>query len=188
MNAELRMNAENYAQLFDLPLQLILAIITVESSGNPFAYRMEPPYRYLVDVRNSIPFRELTKEEGRQDRAPGDFPNIKGVSSSDSEWMGQQCSWGPMQVMGAVAREHGFRGHFPQLCTPVDGVFFGCKHLQRYKKIYLKRYGWKGVAAAYNAGSVRFSKDCKLINQRYVNKVAAAGAEELFNQPVEETV
>ncbi|WP_448215293.1 hypothetical protein [Endozoicomonas sp. 2B-B] len=187
MNKEIEETAANYAQIFDLPLVLILAIIKVESAGNIFAMRMEPPYRYLVDVRNNAPFRELTREENRQDKAPGDFPYIRGVCSRDSEWMGQQCSWGPMQVMGAVAREHGFRGHFPQLCTVSDGVFYGCKHLARYRKVYFERYGWKGVAAAYNAGSVRFGSDCQLVNQNYVDKVADYGAAELFNETLKET-
>ncbi len=180
MKDVLRDHAENYARLFDLPVELITSIIAVESAGNTYALRMEPPYRYLVDVRNNAPFRPLTAEEGRQDRAPGDFAYIKGVCSKDTEWMGQQCSWGPMQVMGAVAREHGFRDHFPMLCDPGQGIYYGCKHLVRYKKIYLKKYGWKGVAAAYNAGSVRFNNDCELVNKQYVEKVANAGAAELF--------
>ena len=182
MKDELPIYAKIYAEQYELPYDLVLAMIDVESSNNTYAFRMEPHYRYLVDVRNNSPFRELTANEGRQDKAPEDFPYLLGVCSRDSEWMGQQSSWGAMQVMGAVAREHGFQGHFPQLCNPNFGIKYGCKHLRRYKNIYFEKYGWKGVVAAYNAGSVRFNKDCQLVNQHYVDKVSLAGARALFQQ------
>ena len=39
-------------------------------------------------------------------------------------------SWGLMQVMGQVAREHGFSGRsLAQLCEPATGLEIGCRVL-----------------------------------------------------------
>ena len=35
-------------------------------------------------------------------------------------------SWGLMQVMGQVAREHGFGGELSSLCLPLNGLEIGC--------------------------------------------------------------
>ena len=174
MNHEIKSAAVRYGALFDIPTDLILGIIDVESAGNTFAMRMEPPYRFLVDVRTNKPFRKLTADEGRQDQAPTDFPFVNGAGSRSTEWIGQQCSWGLMQVMGAVARENGFDGYFPELCSTDRGIYYGCKHLASFKKRFFAKYGWAGVVAAYNAGSVRISSTGDFVNQEYVDKVRSA--------------
>lgn len=157
-----------------LPVQLLYAICVVESVNDPAAWKVEPPYRYLVDARTGKPFRALTAEESRSETAPADFPVLAGLSSRDTEWWGQQASWGPMQIMGAVAREARFVGHFPELCgTP--GIVYGCLHLAALRTRFLARHGWEGVVAAYNAGSPRRRTDATWENQAYVDKVRAAG-------------
>jgi soluble lytic murein transglycosylase-like protein len=44
-----------------------------------------------------------------------------------TEEIARSISWGLMQVMGQVAREHGFTGKFlSALCDPVIGLDIGC--------------------------------------------------------------
>ena len=162
------------AQEFNLPPLLVQGIIQVESAGNPFAYRAEPAYRYLFDVDNNEPFRELSQAEIDTASAPNDFPWYESLSSQDSEWFGQQSSWGPMQVIGAVARERGFGNCFPELCSFDDGVHWGCSHLRWLAERYLKNDGWPGVISAYNQGSPRRNDDGTFCNQAYVDKVILA--------------
>lgn len=157
-----------------LPFLLVKAMVEVESNFNIYAYRVEPRYRYLVNVETGEPFRELTIIEIESEYAPQDFPYYKRVSSRHTEWWGQQASWGPLQVMGAVAREYGFTGAFPELCS-IEGLRYGCMHLANYKRRFLEKHGWEGVAAAYNAGSVRILTDGTFENQTYVDKVRRFG-------------
>lgn len=166
-------HADKTAAGHGLPLALVRAIIQVESSGDAAAWKVEPPYRYLVDCRTHRPFRKLTAAEVASEMAPLDFPRPS-YSSRDTEWWGQQASWGPMQIMGAVAREYGFAGHFPLLCGPM-GVTFGCMHLSRLAGRFHEAHGWEGVAAAYNAGTPRHRPGGTWENQAYVDKVRAAG-------------
>lgn len=153
----------------DLDANIVRAIIETESGGDLFAWRYEPPYRYLWNVKWNTAFRKLTEQEIREDRPPTDFHST--IGSRATEWIGQQASWGPMQIMGAVAREYGYSGHFTELCSAL-GIEFGCMHLARLKKRYFDKYGWEGVIAAYNAGSPR-KVDSGWENQEYVDKVAA---------------
>lgn len=177
---ELAIVAGDLARQHNLPAPLVMAIIEEESRWNPGAWRTEPNYRYLVNCRTGEPFRKLTEEENRSEVAPKDFPYLPQISSRNSEWIGQQASWGPMQVMGAVAREYGFLGVFPEL-SGAKGVDFGCIHLDELRKRFIGEHGWEGVVAAYNAGSPRRRvKHGLWVNQDYVNKVSKA-LRRLFN-------
>ena len=170
-NKDLQFYIKSISTIHGLPPSLVAAIVQVESSNNIYAYRVEPHYRYLVNVLTQDPFRGLTPDEIKSEKAPIDFGYIRKVSSRDTEWWGQQASWGPMQVMGAVARELGFRGAFPELCGP-RGIEYGCKHLSNLKKRFYDKYGLAGVIAAYNAGSPRRTlTGNNLVNQYYVDKV-----------------
>ena len=149
-----------------LPSELVLAICRVESGLNRWAYRHEPAYPYLWDCAKNAPFPTTTATAGRRSPPPG-FSAPAGISVL-SEWIGQQSSWGLMQVMGAVAREAGFRGHFPQLCFPTDGLACGCQLLAKLNKRFFREHGWPGVVSAYNAGQPR-------LDNPYISKVASAG-------------
>ncbi len=47
-----------------------------------------------------------------------------------TEEIARSTSWGLMQVMGQVAREHGFPGKFfSELCEPENGLEFGSRVL-----------------------------------------------------------
>jgi len=157
------------AELHGLPASLVLSVIQAESGGDQYAWRCESRYKYLWDVRQGRPFRTLTTNEMNNEIAPDDFHAIHG-SSRNTEWLGQQASWGPMQVMGAVARELGFLAHFPALCGE-SGVMIGCQKLSELAHKYKPVHGWPGVVAAYNAGSVRFDNNGYFVNSAYVDRV-----------------
>lgn len=136
--------------------RLIQAIIAVESSGNPWAIRFEKHYRWLY-----CPVRQ----------EPSAFPYSLPGCSQATELNAQKTSWGLMQIMGAVAREYGFRGTFlSELCHPDLNVDYGTKYLQALHDRFFDRHGINGVIAAYNAGSVRMQNGL-YENQTYVDKV-----------------
>jgi soluble lytic murein transglycosylase-like protein len=167
------------ARKHQLPEQLVAAIVQVESGGDRFAMRHEPAYPWLWDVARRAP-RATTSLTASRRLPPDDFTAPPGVSKL-TEWMGQQTSWGYMQVMGAVARELGFAGRFfTELCDPMEGLNYGCLHLTRLRRAHFDRHGWPGVAAAYNAGAPRFDERGAFRNQSYVDKVARAGGFEVL--------
>jgi soluble lytic murein transglycosylase-like protein len=84
---------------------LVCAIIEQESGWNPYAMRYEPAFR----TRYVAPLRLSATEE-----------------------IARSVSWGLMQVMGQVAREHGFVERFlPALCDPATGIRTGCTVLEK---------------------------------------------------------
>ena len=141
-----RPQAELSAQNWDIDPLLVKAVVLTESSGNIFAVRHEPSYKWLfkpVEVRPA-------------------------GSTLETEIVFQKTSWGLMQIMGAVAREYGFRGWLPELCTPAKNLEYGCRYLQAL----IKRFGGEREAvSAYNQGSPRRNADGKFLNQGYVDKV-----------------
>jgi len=99
------------AQANDIPAHILAGLVEQESGGNEFAIRVEPGYRWLF---GDDPHEDLKKPQ---------------TQSAKTEWAGQRISWGLGQVMGAVAREHGFSGWFPRLCCPTVGLIYAGKHL-----------------------------------------------------------
>lgn len=153
-----------------VPPVFACAIVQVESDGYPYAWNPEPRYRYLVNVRTGKPFRDLEPAEIASAVPPADFPCLAG--DRDQEWLGQRASWGLMQVMGAVAREHGFtRPYLPELCDPETNVAIGCRVLRallNWASGNLAR-----AAAAYNAGRGGWAS---MAGQAYGHKVIVAMA------------
>lgn len=153
---------------FRLDPDLVAAQVHVESSGDAFAWNPEPAYRYLWNVTTHAPFRRLTHAELEAKQAPHDFPALGG--DPDQEWWAQQASWGLMQIMGAVAREHEFRGvYLTELTDPVVNLTIGCSHLAG-----LIDWAAGDVAkalAAYNAGKGGYKSAA---GQAYAARVLAA--------------
>lgn len=90
---------------FNLNAALVCAVIEEESSWNTYAIRFEPLFRerYVTDLK--LP---------------------------PTEEMARSISWGLMQVMGQVAREHGFKGRFlSEICSPMVGIEIGCAVLAK---------------------------------------------------------
>lgn len=139
---------ESVAAMRGLDPNLLESLVVVESGGDPWAMRHEPAYRWLWDVRKGAPFRLLQPEELAA-VPPSDFPALAG--SPGQEWMAQRTSWGLTQLMGAVARELGFRERYlSQLSDPELNLEWGSLLL---RKLLNRADGDVSVAlAAYNAG------------------------------------
>ena len=84
-----------------MPLRsLVCAVIEQESAWDPHAIRYEPAFRARYVAPLGLP---------------------------PTEEVARSISWGLMQVMGQVAREHGFAGKFlSALCDPATGLDTGC--------------------------------------------------------------
>lgn len=82
---------------------LVCAVVEQESSWDTYALRYEPAFRSRYVAPLGLP---------------------------PSEEIARSISWGLMQVMGQVAREHGFTGTFlSALCDPAIGIAIGCSVL-----------------------------------------------------------
>ena len=89
----------------DLEPALVCAVIEQESGWNPWAVRYEPGFlsRYVA-------------------------PLYTAGKLSATEAYTRAMSWGLMQVMGQVAREHGFAdASLASLCDPAVGLEVGCR-------------------------------------------------------------
>ncbi len=86
---------------------LVCAVVEQESAWTPWAIRYEPGFlaRYVA-------------------------PLFTAGKISATETYARAFSWGLLQVMGQVAREHGFAGaSLAELCDPVVGLEYGCRVL-----------------------------------------------------------
>jgi soluble lytic murein transglycosylase-like protein len=132
---------------------LVWAVVLTESTGDPWAVRYEKGYRYLYSPAHVRPE----------------------ICSIATETVMQQCSWGLMQIMGATARELGFRGWLSELCRPENGIAYGCKYLAKQ----IKRFGYEKGIASYNSGSPRYLVDGKTLKNydKYVKPILLKAAE-----------
>jgi len=129
----------------DLDPVLVFALIEQESNYQTQAMRFEPGYRWLWPKPSEV-------------KAPF------GVSLA-TERNQQATSWGLMQVMGAVAREHGCGlPYLSSLCNPGLGIEYGCKHLAKLKRRWPAKCDY---ISAYNAGHPTMK------NKQYVASVLA---------------
>ena len=126
---------------------MVAALVMVESAGKRFATRYEPNFKFIFDpysYAKSLNITQFTEEEH------------------------QKTSWGLLQIMGVVARELGFKGYLPELCTSELGLKYGCLKL---KELYERYDNINDVVAAYNAGSAIKTTGGHYVNERYVDKV-----------------
>mgnify|MGYP001428684704 CR=1 FL=1 len=100
--------AHDAARAHALPIEIVCAVIEQESAWDRWAVRYEPAFfaRYIQ-------------------------PQLAGRATlTETEARARAFSWGLMQVMGQVAREHGFAGaSLAQLCEPATGIEIGCRVL-----------------------------------------------------------
>jgi len=149
---DIELCVEAHAKQLNLPVAILMGVVLTESSGRWTPTRYEPAYRYVWDCAKRSPFRKLTKEEAHSPTPPKDFPGQGMVSDSAEEWRNQRTSFGPMQIMGAVARELGFKNDLTTLGSHI-GIKYGMQHFHNlYKRFYAKA-GIDGVIEAYNRGS-----------------------------------
>jgi soluble lytic murein transglycosylase-like protein len=143
---EARWLVEEWAKKYELDPVVVAAVVLQESAGNPWAIRYEPNYRWLYP-------------------AGGPLLVPRGVSEA-TEVAQQKTSFGLMQVLGAVAREHGCADPFlTVLCQPAKGLEYGCRHLAKQKKRWPATHKY---LAAYNAGRPDVAA-----GMRYAAEVAA---------------
>lgn len=138
---------EALAEIYKVKPSWIKAICIVESAMNPWATRYEPKWSYLYDVKS------FAKQN---------------IITAQTETIHQKTSWGLMQVMGSVAREHGFEDDLPMLCIPKVGLTYGVMH---FNKFYDKYGDLEDALASYNAGAPRRQTNGQYQNQSYVTKV-----------------
>ncbi len=92
--------ARTIASEHGLDPALVCAVVEQESAWDAHAIRYEPGFRARY---------------------------VATLELSPTEEIAGSISWGPLQVMGQVAREHGFQGHFlSALCDPAVGLAIGC--------------------------------------------------------------
>lgn len=106
LTAELLALAHRAADAYALWPELVCAIVEQESAWNPWALRYEPEF-YEKYVAPQI---------------------ARGAIADVTESRARAFSWGLMQVMGQVAREHGFASEqLASLCDPGVGLEIGCR-------------------------------------------------------------
>lgn len=139
---------ETTSAVFNVDPHLVFAIVEVESGWDHLAIRYEPAFNYLFFPRTHAEKQRITQE---------------------TEEVLQKCSWGPMQIMGAVARELGFKDSLLLLSDPKVSILYGVKKLDQL----LHKYEEVKAVSAYNQGSPRMTGGL-FNNQRYVDKVYSA--------------
>lgn len=122
-----------YSSKFNIPANLVYAVITKESQGNPDKIIHEPHFfdRYRIIISNLL--------------------SIKYEKEKQTVLYLRCSSFGLMQIMHQVAVEHGFDKDLPpaQLLDINFNVFYGVKILSHR----IGRYGLERGISAYNAGS-----------------------------------
>lgn len=148
------------AAKYRLTPEMVAAVVQTESAGNIYAIRAECMKTLTEGGQVLLVSRWKYFEE------PDHFAEAVG-SSRATEWALQLCGLGPMQVQGAVAREHGFTDWLTKLLSWDLGVEYGCKHL----RLKADRYGDDPATlyAAYNGGSPRRNAAGMLLNQAHVD-------------------
>ena len=102
--SELIALAKATAAAHNLYPEIVCAICERESSWNPLATRYEPQfYEHYIE------------------------PLIESGMAPLTEGYDRSVSWGLMQIMGQVAREHGYEGVLARLADPATGIEYGCR-------------------------------------------------------------
>lgn len=138
--------------MFGVEIPLVKAIGEVETNWDPWKVRYEPKWYYFV--------------------MPSKYSQKLGISL-ETEWHLQSMSWGPMQIMGSVAREVGFDDMLTRLTIPENGLCCAIKKLSMFVR---KHEDLSDVIASYNAGEPKHvtTPDSPYVNQEYVGKVMNA--------------
>ena len=131
---------------------ILAGLVCQESAGDPQAKRHEPRYRWLFGDD------------------PGEQPRLPAGETMAQDLEEQRWSYGLCQVMGAVAREHGYSGHLEDLADPAINLDLGAKHLRA--KIRQAHGDLRGGLLLYNGGG----------NKAYPERVLA-WAKEFQPQP-----
>lgn len=135
------------ADKYGLRRDLLAAMVLQETSGKEYATRYERGWKYFLDI---------------------EIHAKKNGISQETEKMLQATSWGPLQIMGSVARELGYTRALPALSRTDIGLQWGCKKL---KTLVEKYPSLEDAISSYNQGSPRRMVDGRYQNQYYVENV-----------------
>lgn len=144
--------AVRYTRGTTIPSSLILAIIWQESSGDQWAVRWEKAYQYFCRLNGKPLYRKNLNYMQNRGAAV--------VVLGEWEFYMQSASHGLLQLMGAVARELGWRKSLMEIYDPNINISLGVKHLQRKIKQAgslrggIVRYNGAGAVAEQYATSV----------------------------------
>lgn len=152
------------AQLYRVEPEFLAALIQTESGGNQYAMRCEA--KRLMNEKGDIQFVSLW----RYFFEPDSFAALLGCTKA-TESIGQLTSYGPCQIMGAVAREWGFKGWFSELCSWDLGLEYACKHLR--KKMDLYGSDPETLYSAFNGGVPKKEISGMFRNQVHVDHFMA---------------
>jgi soluble lytic murein transglycosylase-like protein len=95
---------------------------------------------------------------------------VASLNLSATEEIARSVSWGLMQVMGQVAREHGFRDKFlSKLCVPPVGLEIGCTVLAA-KLAAAEGDRAKGLALWNGGANLAYADEVLARLGRYVSK------------------
>lgn len=104
---------------------LACAVVSHESSWNPWAVRYEPAFyaRYIDSMKNLAPTEKVMRA----------------------------ASFGLFQIMGQTAREFGFDGEYlTELCDPINAIW-GCRKLKRCLEMHQQNQ--MDALLSYNGGN-----------------------------------
>jgi hypothetical protein len=187
--------AEVACLVLEVPVELVIAMMLVESSWRANAYRYEPNFdRRYISRRAKVP-GEL--------RPPyiwwASDPAWIGVGITARQWAQNQpkragelgaghnwdfvaqtrlaASYGPLQIMYPTATEAGYVG-LPEGLYGAAGIQWGAAHLRKQLVWARTRYpegdALQVAFARYNGGSVGNAVPGHLRNQTYANKIRTA--------------
>lgn len=154
----LRQVVAREARANGLSVELVEAIITVESGWNPWAIRLETKYRYVRNIANHAHENHITME---------------------TERALQRMAFGMFQIVGGTARATGYRGPLSALLDPETNIHWGTRYLGTLRQRFPN--STRAQIAAYNGGpgAVRSRGHGSAVrlhfsNQGYVDKVMGA--------------
>ena len=143
----------------------LAGLVCQESAGKPDAKRHEPGYRW--DFGDD----------------PHEHPTLPPGLSLSEDLELQKWSYGLCQIMGAVAREHGFAGHLEELLTDTAAnLELGARHLARQMK---RANGDARQALLYYNGGGDQAYDDKVLAWAayFASRAAGDNGQTLFEQP-----
>ena len=126
---------EESSDRHNLPAYVVAGLVFTESSGNPWAIRVERGFwrRYLDGIKANV-----LQTKSKYDDKWIKYPDIT------------SCSYGLCQIMLPVAWENGFVAQFPtQLLDPKTNIDLGCKILSKH---LLRTGSIRTALLRYNGG------------------------------------
>lgn len=103
------------AERYSIPTRVLAGLVAQESQGDTWAAKPEEKYRWTFGrLASHVPLLKKLLPRWR---------------TQAQDFYMQRISFGLCQVMGAVARELGFKGYLTMLCNPEIGARMGAAKL-----------------------------------------------------------